>query len=683
MTEVDPIDILLRIGNLRKFVAEAEVAGGAILEIGDAAVKSDKKAAGAMSGLGLSTGGLKKIIMGTAGAVAAIGYETTKMSIVFKSEMLKLHTQAGASLGEVKWFEKSIENVKGLQQSAGELAKGLYAFVSVGLKGKTAMAALVAASHGAAVGGAHLEETTNALAAAMVAFEIKGKNAGKTMGTINAIVGVGKLRMEDLVSSFRQGILPVAQLGGLGLRSLGAALAVMTDRGITASRGMQYLRQAIFYLASESTGPAKKALGELGLTSEQVAKTLRKPDGIAETVKLLHERMKGMSNSKVLELLKALGGGARSSSGLAAVYQSLGSQVSSVQGKYSKIGGIEGTFHQKVMEQEHTTLGMLKNDWSEVTKAMVRVGPIFEHIAVILAKGLTVIIKGVLGFFVILTELGSIWNGLSGPVKAILMLVGLFIGQAVLLATVVKAWRILTAAIETAQIVFMYFGDAVKAFFVTDPIILGLMAVVAITILVITHWKQTKAIFMEVFSWVSSHWQILADFLTGGLAEPVILIVKHWKGLMSFFEGLPKVFEKVFEAIGKFVMSPFEWAIHGVGKLWKKFTKIPGIGTAISIGSKVLGAISNPIGAVGSALGIPGAAQGGTILSTGSVLVGEAGPEILNLPAGASVKPLSNSGGEGFGDNGPVFVSKTELYLEGKMIDEAVGKYTASKLARR
>lgn len=43
----------------------------------------------------------------------------------------------------------------------------------------------------------------------------------------------------------------------------------------------------------------------------------------------------------------------------------------------------------------------------------------------------------------------------------------------------------------------------------------------------------------------------------------------------------------------------------------------------------------------------PGLAEGGTITSAGSVLVGERGPEILNLPTGASVIPLDRSRGGG------------------------------------
>jgi len=50
---------------------------------------------------------------------------------------------------------------------------------------------------------------------------------------------------------------------------------------------------------------------------------------------------------------------------------------------------------------------------------------------------------------------------------------------------------------------------------------------------------------------------------------------------------------------------------------------------------------------------IPRLAKGGTLTSPGTVMVGEAGPEFLNLPVGAEVRPLDNAGSSGV----TVFVS--------------------------
>ena len=47
----------------------------------------------------------------------------------------------------------------------------------------------------------------------------------------------------------------------------------------------------------------------------------------------------------------------------------------------------------------------------------------------------------------------------------------------------------------------------------------------------------------------------------------------------------------------------------------------------------------------GSSTSYPGLAEGGTTLTSGRVLVGEVGPEILDLPRGATVTPLNKAGG--------------------------------------
>lgn len=59
---------------------------------------------------------------------------------------------------------------------------------------------------------------------------------------------------------------------------------------------------------------------------------------------------------------------------------------------------------------------------------------------------------------------------------------------------------------------------------------------------------------------------------------------------------------------------------------------------------------------------VPGLAEGGTVISGGATLVGERGPELLNLPQGARVTPLEKAGG---GDvtihinfNGPIQASE-------------------------
>lgn len=68
-------------------------------------------------------------------------------------------------------------------------------------------------------------------------------------------------------------------------------------------------------------------------------------------------------------------------------------------------------------------------------------------------------------------------------------------------------------------------------------------------------------------------------------------------------------------------------------------------------GMTATAATASAIAAASALGGIPGAATGGNVTRAGSVLIGERGPEILNLPTGAQVVPLDraprNGGGVG------------------------------------
>lgn len=84
---------------------------------------------------------------------------------------------------------------------------------------------------------------------------------------------------------------------------------------------------------------------------------------------------------------------------------------------------------------------------------------------------------------------------------------------------------------------------------------------------------------------------------------------------------------------------------------------------------------------------IPGAAEGGTVNNSGSVLVGERGPEILNLPRGASVIPLDrNRGGNNFNIvvemNNPVISSNQIADEFAQAIAERVSAFIDNERAR-
>lgn len=115
-----------------------------------------------------------------------------------------------------------------------------------------------------------------------------------------------------------------------------------------------------------------------------------------------------------------------------------------------------------------------------------------------------------------------------------------------------------------------------------------------------------------------------------GIASVIYdLITGNFDALRSDFAGLVDSIGSIFWGVIEVITSPFRYAFNQIRKLWNStiggmnFTVpdwVPGIG--------------------GKSFGLPKLASGGILTHGGTVMVGEAGPEILSLPSGARVAPL-------------------------------------------
>lgn len=138
-------------------------------------------------------------------------------------------------------------------------------------------------------------------------------------------------------------------------------------------------------------------------------------------------------------------------------------------------------------------------------------------------------------------------------------------------------------------------------------IIIGIAALVAGVIYAYTHFK----VFRDI---VNGVW----DFMKG---------VGHW---------FAHDFVDFFKHAGTAITDAFKGAVNGILRAWNALD----FGIHVHVPNWVPG-----IGGKGFDVNdifpdIPYLASGGFITGAGSVLVGERGPEVLSLPAGASVAPL-------------------------------------------
>ncbi|MER7838446.1 phage tail tape measure protein [Streptomyces sp. NPDC096040] len=214
------------------------------------------------------------------GALTAIGVESVKMASKFDSSMTLLHTQAGVAQDKMAGLKKGVLDLAGkVGQDPDSLAESLYHvesnFESMGISSQKALKLTETAAKGATVGHANLVDVTNALTAA-VAANIPGvENFDKAMGVLNATVGTGDMKMQDLASAFGSGMVATVAGFGLGIKDVGAALATFGDANIRGANAGTQLRMSVMALA-KPVSTAKEALDKLGLKQDTLAKDMQK-----------------------------------------------------------------------------------------------------------------------------------------------------------------------------------------------------------------------------------------------------------------------------------------------------------------------------------------------------------------------------------------------------------------------
>lgn len=226
--------------------------------------------------------------------ILAVGGASAVMAAKFEDDMTLLETQAGTSREEVEKLTTAVLKMSheaGVQHGPEELAKGLYHLKSVGMDEKQAMDALRASEHLASVGHAELEASTNAVAGAWKSGIKGAQSFEEAAAVVNATVGAGNMRMDELVGAMGTGFLVNAKMAGASFQDVGAALATMTARGIPAVRSATAIKMA-FAAMTNPSGTATKAMKKLGLGQLDLSKALSK-GGLPGAMELLNKRLNG------------------------------------------------------------------------------------------------------------------------------------------------------------------------------------------------------------------------------------------------------------------------------------------------------------------------------------------------------------------------------------------------------
>lgn len=210
----------------------------------------------------------------------------------------------------------------------------------------------------------------------------------------------------------------------------------------------------------------------------------------------------------------------------------------------------------------------------------------------------------------------DIWDKHTGMCRLVIQIIA-----AVLVAF--YTLRTISAIIAGIQAVWEVFTAVLEM----NPIVLIITAIIVVILLLAMHWGRVCAIFRQGWSDIQ---QWARDAWSG--------IVNTWNEVASWFGGLWGRISGGFRGAYNGMM---QWARDCVNDIIGFFTGLPGrIGNVVgNVSSKIAGDIKGAF----HSMHIPGFATGVTNFGGGMALVGENGPEYVNLPRGSSVYTNSQS----------------------------------------
>lgn len=619
-------------------------------EVAGAAAEHAQTKMERMQSVGRGMSSLGRSMTTLAVPILAVGAYAVKSAASFQQAMILIRTQAGASQGEVNRMSRAVLSMApGLATSTTDMADGLYHIESAGYRGATALRILRVAAEGAKIGGANLVDVTNAIDAAVVSG-IKGvQNYRQAMGALNATVGAGDMKMQDLADALSTGLLAPMKRYGLSLRDVGAALAVFGDNNIRGAEAGTKLSSAIRIMAAPS-GAASKALAAVGLSTLQLSNDMRSPGGLVAAFKDLKGHLVSSgetASQQALTITRAFGG--RQSTGV----QVLLNQLPRLQQKVAEVTkGATGFGSAWGVTQKNVTF-----QWDKLkATAQVALVGLGKALMPIVVKYLPMMITGVKDVVHWVTHL-------PGPIKD--LIVGL------------------TLFLAIGGPILMFFGSLITAigsvgkaftFLAANPVVLVIAGVGVALLLLATHFKQVKVVaadlWLDLKAGVRAVWSVFSGVFSG-----------LWQVISWPFKEAWKIIKGIFNGI----VAGAKWAVHKAKEV---------LNTLGFSGNGVMSYI-NPIGLAGhlaSLLHAGGPVRGRTHFDTGGPSGTDTVPAwltpgegVLNRAAmsrvGVGGLNTLNQGG-GLGGNISITPGQVVVQVQGRTIAEAVVQYTLSRAAR-
>lgn len=573
--------------------------------------------------------------------VVALAALSGDLAYKFNNAMELLHTSAGIPQSAIASLSSTVlDMASSLGQSPEALAQGLYHVASAGngiWNTAQQLDILKVAAQGANLGLASLDDTTYALTSAMASGVKGASNASEMMAVLVATVGAGDMKMADLNGALSTGILSTAATFGISIQSVGSALATLTDNGEHADEAATRLRMTLALMSSPSSMAAKQleALGltaedakkstegmnavfaQSGLTTTKLADDLRQPNGIAVAIEDLktHLQDAGLSASEADAMLSKAFGGGRTDAALLTMLQN----TDRLDAKFKTINADSGTMQSKLNDLNSTPNQKLRDAWTSMQASLIRIG---NDLLPLASKLLTTVAGDV-------SSISKWWTSLdSGQKTALEWLIGaLAIGGPVLKGT--------DSLIRDVQTVGSLFSDlktvAAPAFaFLADQ-----FSGLATTVI-----PNVKDKVSDLFSKIGAGTVMGGVVVAGALAD-IALVSQAVQSVQNAISAM--------NAAASSQENAANSKATAIDAVRKGFASGHLTKAQYDTSMNNLNAIDTKSQNFGDYLaqwwnGIMPKFAGGTSFAPGGMsLVGENGPELVNLPRGSQVSTASQT----------------------------------------
>lgn len=185
-----------------------------------------------LAGVGLAA-------MGAAAAAAVVG--SIAAAEKFNKSMARIVAMTGVAESEIGKMREGIMKLSvEVGRGPSELADALYFIASAGFRGAEGLKVLEQASKAAAASGSDMEISADALVSVMNAYGLSADQAAYASDILTRTVVYGKTEFEDLAKAIGP-ISTISRVAGISMEEMGAAISMLTTRGLTARRATNSL----------------------------------------------------------------------------------------------------------------------------------------------------------------------------------------------------------------------------------------------------------------------------------------------------------------------------------------------------------------------------------------------------------------------------------------------------------